>query len=218
MLVLSLFFLAVIGIANAAPQSTPKLMERIDVPRNWIRLADAPADHTIALRIALPQPNFATLEQHLYEVSDPDHDRYGAYLSKEEVEELVAPHPDSISAVTGWLAEHGIKESDCTHSPAKGWVKMNVPVGKAEQMLDTKYHVWKHTIDGDVLVRTTSYSLPEHLHEHVEFIQLTTMFGRFHRARSQISILEDAEENPASTNTEKIVDAKTGTAVDASCL
>ena len=32
---------------------------------SWV---DAPADHIIELRIALPQPSFAELERHLYEV------------------------------------------------------------------------------------------------------------------------------------------------------
>ena len=80
-----------------------------------------------------------------------------------------------------------------------------------------KYHVWQHTVDGDVLVRTTSYSLPEHLHAHVELIQPTTMFGRFRSARSLISIIEDAPESDALKSHVKIVDAASGTSVDASC-
>lgn len=128
---------ALAALAAAAPRSTLKLKEHIDVPRNWVRVADAPAEHTIALRIALPQSNFDALEAHLYEASDPDHARYGQHLSKEEVERLVAPRPESLAAVQEWLAGHGIPKSACTHSPAKDWVKVDVPVSKAEAMLDT---------------------------------------------------------------------------------
>ncbi|ETW83671.1 serine protease S53 [Heterobasidion irregulare TC 32-1] len=209
--------LALAALAAAAPRSTLKLKEHIDVPRNWVRVADAPAEHTIALRIALPQSNFDALEAHLYEASDPDHARYGQHLSKEEVERLVAPRPESLAAVQEWLAGHGIPKSACTHSPAKDWVKVDVPVSKAEAMLDTKYSVWQHTVDGDVLVRTTSYSLPEHLHAHVELIQPTTMFGRFRSARSLISVVEDAPESSALKSHVKIVDPASGTSVDASC-
>lgn len=42
--------------------------------------------------------------------------------------------------------------------------------------------MWVHEQDGDVLVRTTEYSLPVHLGQHVEFVQPTTAF---HRARGQ---------------------------------
>lgn len=73
----------------------------------------------------------------MYEVSDPDHVRYGAHLSKEEVEALVAPHDESIDMVNAWLASHGIQDSDITRSPAKDWAHIKVPVSKAEDMLDT---------------------------------------------------------------------------------
>ncbi|PFH51348.1 hypothetical protein AMATHDRAFT_142954, partial [Amanita thiersii Skay4041] len=134
-------------------------------------------DHIIVLRIGLPQPNFPILENHLWEVSDPEHHRYGKYLSKEEVEELVAPHPDSLNAVNEWLAMHGLGEDDVVRSPAQDWVTIKVPVSLVEKMLDTTYHVWKHEKSGDYLVRTTSYSLPKGLHEHVDVIQPTTMFA-----------------------------------------
>jgi tripeptidyl-peptidase-1 len=38
--------------------------------------------------------------------------------------------------------------------------------------------VWKHAVDGDVLIRTTQYSLPEYLHSHIELVQPTTYFSR----------------------------------------
>lgn len=70
-------------------------------------------------------------------MSDPYHERYGAHLSKEEVEALVAPHDESIDVVNAWLASHGIKGSDITRSPAMDWAYIKVPVSKAEEMLDT---------------------------------------------------------------------------------
>ncbi|KAH9947181.1 tripeptidyl peptidase A [Amylocystis lapponica] len=166
--------------ATAAPSgSGSKLKESISHPRGWSKVAPAHPDHGIELRIGLPQPNFDELETHLYEVSDPFHERYGAHLSKEDVELLVAPHPESIDAVNEWLAAHGIFEQDITRSPAKDWVTVVVPVKLAEKMLDTEYHVWVHDDTGHTLVRTTAYSLPETLHTHIDVIQPTTAFSRF---------------------------------------
>jgi len=59
-----------------------------------------------------PRASSTTLScsgKHLYEVSDPDHERYGAHLSKEEVEALVAPHQESVDLVDEWLQSHGIE-------------------------------------------------------------------------------------------------------------
>ena len=139
MLVLSAFVAALVSVVAAAPSlgPTPKVKESVYPPRGWVRLERVPGHSVIPLRFALPQHNFAELERHLYEISDPDHERYGEHLSKEEVEELVAPHPDSLAAVKDWLASHGISEKDCTRSPAQDWVGVNVPAALAEKMLDT---------------------------------------------------------------------------------
>lgn len=131
----------------APPQAcAPKVKETVAPPRGWVKLAPAPADHEIELRIGLPQPNFPILEQHLYEVSDPEHARYGAHLSKTEVEELVAPHQDSINAIDEWLATHGLDDTSLVRSPAKDWVTIKVPVSLAEKMLDTVCGLVNYTI------------------------------------------------------------------------
>ncbi len=69
--------------------------------------------------------------------SDPFHDRYGQHLSKEEVEDLVAPEADSVHLVNEWLASHGVYEDGLTRSPAKDWVHIKIPVALAEEMLKT---------------------------------------------------------------------------------
>jgi tripeptidyl-peptidase-1 len=47
-----------------------------EVPRGWEFHSDAPADHRFDLKIALKQDKFDELIRHLYEVSDPVHERY----------------------------------------------------------------------------------------------------------------------------------------------
>lgn len=106
-------------------------------PKGWVQQGRASGDHMLQLRIGLPQPNFPALEKHLYEVSDPEHERYGAHLSKGEVEELIAPSAESIDTVDEWLASHGLSQDDFVRSPAKDWVTVRVPVSLAEKMLDT---------------------------------------------------------------------------------
>ncbi|KAF5363393.1 hypothetical protein D9756_000248 [Leucocoprinus leucothites] len=202
------------GVLAKDPDCHYKLKETVSSPRGWVKHGIPPPDHNINLRIGLPQPNFGLLEQHLYEVSDPYHERYGQHLSKEEVEALVAPHDESISSVDKWLASFGFKGEDVERSPAKDWVKLRVPVALAEEMLNTTYFVWKHLQSGDFLVRTTSYSLPDFVHAHVDVVQPTTMFGRFKGSKSTIISVDDAPELKMSTTT---IDIGNGISVDPSC-
>lgn len=61
--------LALAAGASAVPSVTVhRVKESVVSPRGWTKRADAPVDHIIELRIALPQPNFDELERHLYEV------------------------------------------------------------------------------------------------------------------------------------------------------
>ena len=69
--------------------------------------------------------------------SDPFHARYGAHLSKDEVEALVAPHEDSVNAVDEWLAEYGFATHEVSRSPAGDWVNIRLPVSLANEMLKT---------------------------------------------------------------------------------
>ncbi|KAK0190627.1 tripeptidyl peptidase A [Armillaria mellea] len=183
---------ALLSLAASEAFAAHVVKERIVPPQEWIPDGLPPSNHIVELRIGLRQSDFDALERHLYEVSDPSHNRYGDYLSKGEVEDLVAPHPESLAAVDAWLSSYGLQESDYLHSPAKDWLTVKIPVSLAEEILDTKYHVWRHVDSGEYIVRTTSYSLPPHLHDHVELIQPTTIFSRMKGFRSTIHDLNDA--------------------------
>lgn len=190
-----------------------KLKEAVRVPQGWQRAGHAPIDHVISMRIGLPQANFALLEQHLYEVSDPNHSRYGQHLLKEEVEELVAPHPESLKLVDEWLISHGFSvESGVSRSPAKDWIHIDIPVSLAEKMLNTTYFVWKH-INGDSIVRAESYSLPKEVHGHVDVIQPTTMFGLF----KPMGLTSHWDEPISKKEVFGTAQSSTGVTVDLSC-
>jgi tripeptidyl-peptidase-1 len=170
----------------------------------------------LELKIALPQPKFPELEQHLWEVSDPSHPRYGAHLSKEETDALTAPHAETLDIVNEWLASYGLEEESLIRSSANDWVTIRVPVGLAEEMLDTTYHVYKHVKTGESIVRTTSYSLPEILHEHVDLIQPTTMFARFKAFKSTLHWGNQVQPSVLSTSSGTIT-GPAGNQVNASC-
>ena len=124
-------------------RSVYSIKEEVKSPRGWLKHGRPAPDHNIILRIGLPQPNFHVLEKHLYEVSDPDHERYGQHLSKSEVEDLVAPHQESVELVNEWLGTFGIDEDSLVRSPARDWVTVRVPVSLAEKMLDTvSFWIW----------------------------------------------------------------------------
>ncbi|KAI0080806.1 tripeptidyl peptidase A [Panus rudis PR-1116 ss-1] len=218
------FIFAALALAAPSFDSPHKVKETVVPPRGWVKRSVAPRDLTIELRVALPQPNFYELERHLYEISDPDHERYGAHLSKEEIEQLVAPDSMSVESVTEWLASHGV--TNLNRSPAGDWIKVHIPVSLAEEMLDTEYHIWVHAETGKTVIRTTAYSLPESLHSHVELVHPTTYFPSTKRMSTSyhwspeetLKVDVTAEPISVASATNGQVDAACNTEITISCL
>ncbi|KAL1304330.1 hypothetical protein AAFC00_000731 [Neodothiora populina] len=168
------------GSVNGKPiraRSPYTVKESHLLPSRWREVAPAPASHTINLRIALKQDRFHELERHLYEVSDPSHDRYGQHLTEHEVKKFVQPADQTLELVREWLADNGINDDHLSFSPAKDWITIPLPVERVESLLDTKYSLYRHD-DGSETVRTLNWSLPSHLHEHIDTIQPTNSFFR----------------------------------------
>ncbi|QRV73000.1 tripeptidyl-peptidase I [Ceratobasidium sp. AG-Ba] len=174
------------------------------VPRGWRFHSKAPAAYPLKLRIALPQPNFAKLERELYE-----------HLSPEEVNALVAPHPNSLSSVDEWLGSHGFEPSTLERSPARDWVTIVLPVSKAEEMLATEYGIWEHAETGEKIVRTTEYSVPEALHAHIHLITPTTMFGGPRRNKATFHYESDPKSKSIAA---AVPDASCNSTITISCL
>ena len=115
---------------------------------------------------------------------------YGEHLSKEQVAELVAPHPDTLDLVGSWLAHHDVPSHTVSITLGGGWLKIkDVPLTKANTLLGASYQNYRHKETGETVIRTIAYSLPDVLHEHVKTVAPTTYFGS-PRALLQTSILE----------------------------
>lgn len=129
------------------------------------------------------------------EVSDPDSPRYGHHLKAHEVHGLVEPTEDTLELVHEWLTDYGVALSDLTYSPAKDWITVTLPVEDIEQLLDTKYATYRHE-DGSELVRTPKWSLPVHLHDHVDTIQPTNSWFHAKPKAVGIKVKQLFEEKP----------------------
>ncbi|KAH9055021.1 subtilisin-like protein [Lactarius vividus] len=178
-----LSFLTVTPLADFATPLAPWGNMRVKhtwsaVPANWETLGCPSAGTTIDLNIALNPHQENALVDTLFEVSDPKHPRYGAHLSKEQVAELVRPHPDTLELVTSWLVHHGVRPSHISTTHGGAWLTVsNVLVSQANQMLGASYQLYRHAVVNDTIIRTVSYALPEVLHAHIQTVAPTTYFA-----------------------------------------
>ncbi|KAI9444490.1 subtilisin-like protein [Lactarius indigo] len=148
------------------------------VPEQWESVGYPSVGAMIDLRIALKPKRENALIDTLYEVSNPQHTRYGAHLSKEQVADLVAPHQDTRKLVESWLGYHGVPPSNISTSHGGGWLTVTgVPVSKANDLLGASYQLYRHTGTNETILRTVRYALPTALHGLVKTVAPTTFFG-----------------------------------------
>ncbi|KAF7442962.1 Pro-kuma-activ multi-domain protein [Pyrenophora tritici-repentis] len=190
-------FIAVIAACNALAtpnaRSPYAIKETHFAPDEWSKQERTHGRKTIQLQIGLKQGQFDELDRHLQEVSDPD---ICQYLTAEEVNELVAPSSETHDLVHDWLQENGIDvNKQLSYSPAKDCIILQLPIDMVENLLDAEYHDYKHA-DGRIVSRTTRWSLPTHLHEHIDTIQPTTSFFRG-APRTWVHTAAHAPESPS---------------------
>ncbi|KAH9910454.1 family S53 protease [Fomitopsis serialis] len=172
-LLLALLF-PVISWGTPMRRSMQVQESRTSPPSGYTVTGSATPDAVLTLRLALTQSDYTGLVDALYDVSTPSSASYGAYLSKEDVEAYMAPTAASTSAVNAWLAENGLQAT--TLSSAGNWLSVQMPVSKADELLDAEFSVFTHSTTGKQAVRTLAYSIPTDLVGHLDLVHPTVSF------------------------------------------
>jgi tripeptidyl-peptidase-1 len=69
---------------------------------------------------------------------------------------MYAPSEETLQAVRAWLLSSGIEEERIIHSNNKGWIAMDIPAWRAEELLQTVYHEHIH-LTGAVRIGSDEY-------------------------------------------------------------
>ena len=108
----------------------------------------------------------------------PLHFRYRAFLSKEQLDELVSPSPDTVELVCAWLTHNGIRSSSISRTHGGAWLTVtDVRIPQASQLLGASYKLYRNVKTNETILRTVGYSLPRILHTHVQTVMPTTYFS-----------------------------------------
>ncbi|KAH8983887.1 subtilisin-like protein [Lactarius hatsudake] len=170
-----LFVIALVLLGSLAKPLSPPWDDmhikhsRNTVLKDWEALGRPPSGTTIDLYIALrPQCENAVVNT-LYEVRTRP--------SKEQVADLVAPHPATLKLMNSWLEHHNISSSSISMTHGGNTLMLKaLSVTQANTLLGASYQLYRHVKRGETIVRTVGYSLPAALHWHVLTVVPTTSF------------------------------------------
>lgn len=172
MLFQSLFLAAIAATSLAAPFREPYVRhEKRDtlVKTRQTRRVDPNA--VVPVRIGLRQRNLESVYSYLRDVSHPRSSNYGRHWTPNEVNAAFAPSEETVTTVRDWLISLGISSSDIEVTNNKGWLAVDLPAWRAEEMFKTTYYEHESNADGTVRLGCDEYHLPERVSAHVDYLR-----------------------------------------------
>lgn len=155
--------------------SSYQVMESLKkVPQGWMRGEKPPSSTLINFRLAFNQPT-EEFQQTVIDISTPKHPKYGQYMKRDELMEILRPDSTTVNNVLSWLRSENVAPG--TIVVEGRWVKFQVPVSQAERMLKTEFFYYHDAANHNTLIRTLDYSVPESVYNSIALIQPTTRFG-----------------------------------------
>ncbi|KIK59918.1 hypothetical protein GYMLUDRAFT_44403 [Collybiopsis luxurians FD-317 M1] len=172
--------LSLAPFVNALSNSVGRPMvvheSRRDIPPQYSHEGSPHPETLVSLRIGLTSSNRDGLEKALFDVSVPGSPLYGKHLSMEEIKNYTSASPQSVTAVTEWLAEYGISDAQLETTKVHDYLTFSAPVSAANHLFDTEFHSFVHAPTGKRAIRTSQYSIPEDLRSHISIVYPTTSF------------------------------------------
>ncbi|KAI1743606.1 peptidase S8/S53 domain-containing protein [Xylaria scruposa] len=161
--------ICLVGFAKTALSA---VMSHVSLSETVSRLSLPAGSQLMTLQIDLALDNTGILMEKLKDLATPSSPNYGKWLSKEEVDALFPPTNGASAVVTNWLRSHDVER---IHEQASS-VKFLASVDTVNRLLNTTFAYYN--VAGSRKLRTTEYSVPEHVAPFVQLIHPTTFFGQ----------------------------------------
>lgn len=164
---------------------------------SWTKTHRLHSMGSLPVRIGLAQPNLDKADEFINAVSHPQSAHYGKHWTPSQIKDMFAPTQATIDAVKEWLEAEGIDASRIQLSRGRHWLEFKATVHEVEQLLKTKYHVYKHNQHESHHIACDKYHVPEHLVEHIDLITPTVHFDQRigqNREGKQVNVSEDHQQ------------------------
>jgi len=157
------------------------VIDEVVEPKGWIEIGRTNPNTPINLVFAVKQQNVDILEKLLLAKSSPDNEEYGNWMTVSEIQTLVAPSQESLSAIEKWLVSNGFDESLIVPETSNSdLISINTTIGKAESLLKCEYYDYMHSKQNDLkksrVKMGTNYEVDISVAHHLDFVTPTKRF------------------------------------------
>jgi tripeptidyl-peptidase-1 len=164
----------------------------------WIMGERVTNQDMITIRFALKHDSYkvAQFEQLFLDISNPQSENFGKWLSTDEIVEKLAPEERNVVLVQEFLESFGV--TNFVLNNHKDIIRTEISAALAEKMFQTVMHKFTHADSTATIVRVIQpYSLPQDLSEVVSFVDDLIRFPRLNKPK--LIPVEENSEVAAST-------------------
>lgn len=171
--------LGAFALSFAAGSNAATAMKRVEsvstaalASHGWAVARKPASQESITLQIGLTFRNIDKMFSTLLDVSNTKSPNYGKWLDRDDVNAIVQPSPQANEAVVNWLNSEGVSKvsSDGTV------VTFSTTIETANRILNADFQGYERS--GIAKIRTTKYSVPQDVAEHIDIVHPTTFFGK----------------------------------------
>ncbi|KYQ93746.1 peptidase S8 and S53 domain-containing protein [Tieghemostelium lacteum] len=159
----------IIGLAASKRADRVLIAHVVDTPPHFDFLGKASIHDHISFKILLTQRNLDKLEEKFWDISNPKSSNYGKFMTKAQIDKLIAPVQSDKDIVVSWLNSHSIQKSEI--KVFSDYIQVNTIVKKASELLSTKFYRYASLQTSEVRIRIggTAY-IPSSVSKQVELI------------------------------------------------
>ena len=117
----------------------------------WSRLSPSPSSSPVHFFLALPQQRLDELDRLFWAVSEPTSERYGEFLTTEQIQAIVSPPHAHRQRVVEYLVARGVERRSILDYGDS--LEVDTDVRVASRLFDAAFHVFEHSDSGRRVVR-----------------------------------------------------------------
>eukprot|EP01116_Phalansterium_solitarium_P016018 TRINITY_DN361_c0_g1_i1.p1 TRINITY_DN361_c0_g1~~TRINITY_DN361_c0_g1_i1.p1 ORF type:complete len:703 (+),score=220.70 TRINITY_DN361_c0_g1_i1:849-2957(+) len=177
----ALFLCFMLGIAIWAHALVDEerfiVSSRSSLPPGFVFHTEAPTtSDKVSFTIFLKQRNLEKLDEIFHQVSNPKSQKWGQFLSKSQLDDLVRPDAAAFVEVKRWLSS---ASAPVNYEIRADSVKVVTTVGTASQLLRAEFFAVQHVASERLLMRhMNEASVPVSVAPYVDFVAgISEMFG-----------------------------------------
>lgn len=175
----------------------PAIMDHLpSTPAGYRFVEHPPSYQLLQMGVAVTLPTLDQFERDLLDISTPGHPRYGHHMSMEELGAYFKPRDDAAMAIISWLKGAGVEEEGIVDN--RGWINFEASVETVEDLLSTRFGVYREEISEMDFVRTLEYSVPAEIQRYIRMVQPTTRFNQIKPHRSHIQRIDTFDQSAVS--------------------